>query len=265
MSLTITPAASPLEITTVSLPNGTNGTFYNQTIQASGGTPPYSWSIPDYSANPPANVNLATNGVLSGTLSTTAGTYYFDVVVTDAASSTAELDGLPLTVVNPPLPPLIITNTSLPNGNVGAVYNVQLGATGGLPPYNWALAPGSANPPPGLSLNPGGLISGMPATNGLFNFKAQATDANSTVTNKIFGIIINPRPVLSLENWLTSQFQIRLTGAPNQNYTVQMSTNLSSGLWTPLFVTNNPATNSFIVVDLNATNKQGFYRILIGP
>jgi hypothetical protein len=265
LSLTINPTVSPLQITTTYLPNGTNTIFYSQTLQATGGTPPYSWSIPNYSASLPANLSLATNGVLSGTPATTANTYYFDIIVTDAATNTAEEDALPLTIVNPPLPPLVITNLSLPNGNVGAAYGAQLGATGGQSPYTWALALGSANPPPGLLLNASGLISGTPTTNGLFNFKVQATDANFTVTNKLFGIIVNPKPVLSLANWFTNQFQMRLAGASNQNYTVQMSTNLSSASWISLFITNNPATNAFLLTDPHATNQQRFYRILIGP
>ena len=57
---------------------------------------------------------------------------------------------------------------------------------------------------------------------------------------------------------------MRLTGAANQNYTVQMSTNLSSTNWISLFITNNTATNSFLLTDPNATNQQRFYRILIG-
>jgi hypothetical protein len=257
--------AAPLQITTTSLPNGTNGVFYSQTLQASGGTPPYSWSIPNYSASLPANLSFATNGILSGTPATMANTYYFDIIVTDAASNTAEEDALPLTIVNPPLPPLVITNLSLPNGNVGAAYSVQLGATGGQPNYTWALALGSANPPPGVSLNASGLISGTPTTNGLFNFKVQATDENFTVTNKVFGIIVNPKPVLSLASWFTNQFQMRLAGASNQNYTVQMSTNLNSASWISLFITNSPATNAFLLTDPRATNQQRFYRILIGP
>jgi len=260
MSLTINATTSPLQINTTSLPNGTNGTFYSQTIQASGGTPPYSWSIPNYSANPPPNLSLAANGVLSGVLAASGG-FGFYVRVTDSTTATVD-QLLPLNVVNPPL---LITNISLPNGNVGAAYSAQLGATGGQPSYTWALALGSANPPPGLSLNSSGLISGTPTTNGLFSFKVQATDANSAVTNKIFGIIVNPKPVLSLANWLTNQFQMRLAGGSNQNYTVQVSTNLSFNNWISLFITNNPATNSFLLTDPNATNQQRFYRILIGP
>jgi hypothetical protein len=264
-SLYIAGASSPLQITTSSLPNGTNTTFYSQTLQASGGTPPYSWAVAYYSVGPPPNLNLDTNGVLSGTLATN-GSFSFDVAVTDGAETTV-YQTLSLYVVNPPLPPLVITNVSLPNGNVGASYSAQLGATGGQPPYgSWQLTGTSLPLPTGLSLDyTTGLISGTPTTNKVSTFKVQMMDANFTPTNKILSITINPKPVLSLPNWLTNQFQMRLTGGSNQNYTIQVSTNLSSPNWTTLFITNNAATNSFIVVDPNATNKQRFYRAVVGP
>jgi hypothetical protein len=250
-------------VTTPSLPDGTNGTFYSQTLQASGGQTPYSWSIPNYSADPPPNLTLATNGVLSGTLATT-GIFYFDVEVTDGAANTA-YQTLSLYIVNPPLPPLVITNVSLSSGTVGVAYSAQLGATGGQSPYTWSLATGSANPPPGLTLYSSGLISGTPTTNKVSTFKVQVTDANFVTTNKVLSITINSKPVLGLPTWLTNRFQMRLTGASNQNYTVQMSTNLSSTNWISLFITNNTTTNSFNVIDLNATNNQRFYRVLVGP
>jgi hypothetical protein len=262
-SLYIAGVSSPLQVTTMDLPNGTNGTFYSQTLQASGGQTPYSWSIPNYSADPPPNLTLATNGVLSGTLTTAGGPFSFDVAVTDGATNTA-YQTLSVYIVNPPLPPLVITNVALPNGNVGAAYSAQLGATGGQPPYNWQLATGSANPPAGLTLYSSGLISGTPTTNKVSTFKVQATDANFTTTNKVLSITINSKPVLGSASWLTNQFQMRLTGASNQNYTVQMSTNLSSTNWISLFITNNMTTNSFLLTDPDATNQQRFYRILIG-
>ncbi|HEY1718482.1 MAG TPA: Ig domain-containing protein [Verrucomicrobiae bacterium] len=265
-SIYIAPAATPLQITTTSLPNGTNGTFYSQTLQASGGQTPYSWAIADYSALP-SNLALATNGVLSGTLSDTADTYYFDVIVTDAAANSIT-NTLSLTVVNPPLPPLVITNTSLPNGNLGVPYSAQLGATGGQSPYYWDYALGSQNLSLiGLSLNSSGLISGTPTTNRVFSFKVQVTDSNVSdpPTNKVLSITVNSKPVLSSPAWLTNQFQMQLTGAANQGYTIQMSTNLGSTNWISLFITNNATTNSFMVIDPNATNKQRFYRTLIGP
>jgi hypothetical protein len=262
-SLSLFISGGPLQVTTPSLPDGTNGTFYSQTLQASGGQTPYSWSIPNYSADPPPNLTLATNGVLSGTLATT-GIFYFDVEVTDGAANTA-YQTLSLYIVNPPLPPLVITNVSLSSGTVGVAYSAQLGATGGQSPYTWSLATGSANPPPGLTLYSSGLISGTPTTNKVSTFKVQVTDANFVTTNKVLSITINSKPVLGLPTWLTNRFQMRLTGASNQNYTVQMSTNLSSTNWISLFITNNTTTNSFNVIDLNATNNQRFYRVLVGP
>jgi len=258
--ISFTTVAPLLQVITTSLPNGTNGTFYTQTFQASGGQPPYIWSLALGSANPPASLILSTNGVLFGTLSATAGTYYFDVLVTDTASNTFEQDGVSLIVLSQAL---LITNISLPAGNVGVAYNAQLGGSGGQPPYTWSLTLGSANPPPGTTLNSNGLINGTPTTNGFFNFKLQVIDTASTVTKKVFGIAVNPKPILSQPTWNTNQFQMLLTGGTNQNYSIQMSTNLE--IWTPLIVTNNQLTNSFHVTDPNATNRQRMYRVLIGP
>jgi hypothetical protein len=263
MSLTINPLASPLQITTFTLNPGTNGSFFTQTLQATGGQPPYTWSIPNYSANPPPNLNLTANGVLSGTLTTT-GTFYFDVEVVDAASSNAVLT-LSLYSVNPPAPPLVITNVSLPSGTIGAPYSAQLGATGGQPPYSWSLAFGSANPPTGLTLNPSGLISGTPVTNKTSFFKVQVMDSIATTSNKIFSITINPKPVLGSPGWANNQFQMQIDGASNQNYTLQVATNLVSPNWISVFSTNSTATNSFFITDPNATNQQRFYRLLLGP
>ena len=186
-------------------------------------------------------------------------------VVTDSATNSQELDGLSLDVVNPPLPPLMITNTSLPNGTIGVAYSVQLGASGGQSPYNWSLVSGSANPPPGLTLYPSGIISGTPTTNKVSAFKVQVNDQDSDVTNKLFSVTINPKPVLDAVHWLTNQFEMLLIGASNQNYTVQTSTNLHSPNWVSLLTTNNAKTNAFIITDASATNSARYYRIVIGP
>jgi hypothetical protein len=160
---------------------------------------------------------------------------------------------------------LLVTNISLPKGNVTAAYSAQLGASGGNPPYNWQMASNSPSLPTGLSLNSSGLISGTPTTNNTIAFKVQVTDANSAVTNKVLFITINRQPVLLTPIWRTNRFSMRLFAAADQNYTIQMTTNLSSTNWTSLFVTNNLNSSSYIVIDPNATNKGRFYRVVIGP
>ena len=55
----------PLVITTNALPDGTVGTPYSTALGATGGTPPYSWSLVGGSL--PGGLSLATNGTISGT------------------------------------------------------------------------------------------------------------------------------------------------------------------------------------------------------
>lgn len=83
-TLTVTPA--PLSITTTSpLPNVIVNTAYSQTIAATGGTLPYTFSVASGSSLP-AGLTLS-NGVISGT-PTAAGDFTFIIEVRDAASPT---------------------------------------------------------------------------------------------------------------------------------------------------------------------------------
>ncbi len=76
----------PLEITTPSLAGGTVGTPYSQTLQAQGGTPPFSWAITAGSLPSGLSLNSST-GEISGT-PTSEETLVFTVEVTDAAMNT---------------------------------------------------------------------------------------------------------------------------------------------------------------------------------
>jgi Putative Ig domain len=59
--------------------------------------------------------------------------------------------------------PLIITTTSLPDGQVGHAYSTALVASGGTPPLSWTLTGGAL--PAGLTLNSAtGAISGTPGS-----------------------------------------------------------------------------------------------------
>jgi len=79
-----TPEASPLSIQTPSLPAGQNGVAYASSLQASGGTPGYSWTMA--SGALPAGLSLGgTTGQISGT-PTAVGTSQFTVAVRDNGS-----------------------------------------------------------------------------------------------------------------------------------------------------------------------------------
>ena len=160
-----------LVITTSSLPAGQIGVAYSQTLAASGGKTPYSWSLD--AGTLPAGLSLSSGGVISGT-PTTAGTSNFTVKVTDSQVP-ADTATKALSITIPP--DLVVTTSSLPDGQVGVVYSQTLAATGGVTPYSWSLVSGSL--PAGLSLSSGGVISGTPTTAGTSNFTVRVTDSQT--------------------------------------------------------------------------------------
>ncbi len=77
------PTVSDLAISTTTLPNGDVGIAYISNPQASGGTPPYSWSA----SGLPGGLSIyPASGVISGT-PTQSGLFGFMVSVSDAASA----------------------------------------------------------------------------------------------------------------------------------------------------------------------------------
>jgi hypothetical protein len=78
--------AVPLSVTTTTLPAGVQDQAYTATLSATGGSPPYAWSLS--SGTLPTGLSLSTGGVISGT-PTTVGTFSFTVTVTDAAFRTS--------------------------------------------------------------------------------------------------------------------------------------------------------------------------------
>ncbi len=78
--------SQPLRITTTSLPYGIVKTYYQATLTATGGTPPYNWSFSN--SLPPGLTFAANTGLISGT-PTQSGSFTFNVQVTDNAGITA--------------------------------------------------------------------------------------------------------------------------------------------------------------------------------
>ncbi len=95
--------------------------------------------------------------------------------------------------------PLAITTQSLSNAVVGVAYSQTLAATGGTPPYTWAIQSGGL--PSLLTLNPtNGQIAGMPTASGswVFSYSFQSyfvvTDAASNTAAASLAMSVVPAP-----------------------------------------------------------------------
>ena len=192
-TFTLDVSTGKFEIVTNSLPSGTESVAYSATLTASNGVEPYTWSVRRGRLGP--GLTFQTNGQISG-IPTTTGTFPFEAEVKDSKGHMATAN-LSLTVGattgnqttgNQAHVQIQITTTTLPNGAVSVAYGSTLAATSGVAPYTWSLAGGQL--PPGLSIQPGGSISGTPSQSGTFSFTVEATDSSNTTGTANFSINI---------------------------------------------------------------------------
>jgi hypothetical protein len=102
---------------------------------------------------------------------------------------------------NPP-PPLKIMTTGLPGGIAGTAYSSTLIASGGTPPYKWAVTSGQL--PDGLSLvSLTGVISGMPVTAKSYTFNVQVADTAGAGATSSFSLAIGG-PATDTNLWSSS-------------------------------------------------------------
>jgi hypothetical protein len=177
-------------------PNGTVGTVYaGAAFTASGGVSPYTYAITGGSL--PPGLSMTTGGVVSGT-PTSAGVFPFIVSATDSDGNTGSVS-CSISIIST----FGALCLSPPGGVVGTFYTHSLGATGGVPPYNFTLLLGSL--PPGLGMNSSGLISGVPTAVGVYTFTVQVTDsafntAQVTCTISITAVAPNPMRLTCCDN-----------------------------------------------------------------
>ena len=184
--------SSPLRISTASLPTGQPGTAYSTTLNATGGMPPYSWSLS--SGTLPAGLTLnASTGAITGTPSAAVASTPLTIVVTDSSSpALTQSAALTLTVSSASL---VISTSSLPSGQTGVAYSSTLAATGGVSPYTWSLASGTL--PAGLTLSAStGAITGTPSAavaSTPLTFKV--TDSSSPALTQTANLTLTVSPV----------------------------------------------------------------------
>lgn len=111
LTFLVLPIIIPVSITSTSpLPNGFVGSSYSQTLSASGGTSPYTWSMGAGSL--PTGLKLdSASGVISGTV-TASGSFQFTMRARDSLSVSADKSFQLL--INPPLPAISIAGPADP-------------------------------------------------------------------------------------------------------------------------------------------------------
>ena len=197
-SLTLTVTAGPTITTPATLPNGEATAPYSQSLAASGGTPPYTWTVT--SGSLPAGLSLSAGGVISGMPATTGG-YNFTVQVADSVNRKAT-QNFSLTII---AAPTITTSATLPQAEVGAAYSQTLIATGGSNAgFKWSMTGGSL--PAGLLLSTGGVLSGIPtaAALGVSGFTVQVTDGANGTATLVMSITIIAGPTITTAPTLSS-------------------------------------------------------------
>jgi hypothetical protein len=191
-------ANSSLAITTPSLlPAAPLSLAYSVSLNATGGTPPYTWSQVGFEL--PTGISLSSGGVLSGEASNPqqeATGYQFTVMVKDATGAVA-YKSMFLNVLYP--------------GQVLCESNNCVAALVAMQPISYQLptldravgqVTGTATGtlPQGITLSSSGVLAGTPLQSGVYGFAAQLQDQSGQTgaMNWLMWIAPNATPVATL-------------------------------------------------------------------
>ena len=161
-----------LSLTPLTHPQAAVGVAYTSSpFRVAGGVPGYVWAFQNGTNADGLSINAGT-GQVTGT-PTAGGVFPMVVIVTDASGATVNAT-FTLNVLG-------VSTTTLPGATIGSAYSQSLAAVGGNGTLNWSVK-GTNLPPPGLTLDSLGQISGTPTTAGPFPFVVQVTDSTTKLS-----------------------------------------------------------------------------------
>ena len=182
-TVTYAPLANPLTITTTSpLPSASQYTPYSNTMAATGGTPPYTWSITVGSLA--AGLTFSSGGVFGGQTNNVE-TDNVTIQVKDSLNNTAS-DPFTLVVASNPLNPT--WPMTLPSAFLSTPYNYNLTATGGLTPYTFSLVSSSGSN--SWSVATSGLLTGTPGATETDSLLIQVADSAGNSVQVVTSLLV---------------------------------------------------------------------------
>jgi hypothetical protein len=168
---TLTVTCPVVTIAPASLPAGTEGVPYQQTLTASPAGGNYTFALTNGSL--PQGFSLSSAGVLAGT-TTRTGTFSFRITVTGFGTCSGFRD---YTLVINKCPNIFVQPSKLPKATRGQAYSQTFTVSPTGTSYTFTI---SGALPPGLSLNSAsGVLSGIPTTSGKFSFGVTATNTEA--------------------------------------------------------------------------------------
>lgn len=138
--------------------------------------------------------------VLSGATGSGNGTVSYGVAQnfsTSPRTGTITIAGQTFTVTQAgsACAPITISPASMPNATLGVPYSVTITPSGGTAPYTFAIAMGGL--PNGITLSPGGVVSGTPTGAGSSGFLLDVFDAAGCFASREYTLtVLTPAPAL---------------------------------------------------------------------
>jgi hypothetical protein len=198
-------------------------------LAVTGGAPPYTFTL----LSPPSNFTIDATGVIHGT-SVAAGLTLLLVQVVDSQGAFTQRS-FELMAVDGAQPLAVATLSPIMPGMTGQPLDLALIASGGTPPFTWAVDSGSL--PAGVALGTSGHLTGTPTSPGTNTFTVKVTDAASPAGSATAALSLRIDDV-------TQPLHVTVDASTvKQPHIARVGFNISEG---PVYWNDNGYTNEYL-------------------